>query len=42
MFSIQMIKSMKIQFAEQLCQIGFIASTDPKQEAANYNSSKEF
>jgi hypothetical protein len=33
---------MKIQFAENLCQIGFIASSDPKQDAANYNSSKIF
>ncbi|CAB4044420.1 ATP-dependent RNA helicase DHX36 [Paramuricea clavata] len=39
---LQLIKNMKIQFAENLCQIGFIASSDPKQDAANYNSSKIF
>ena len=33
---------MKVQFAEHLKHIGFIASTDPKQESANYNTGKGF
>ena len=35
-----MIKNMKTQFADHLCQIGFISSNNPKNEDANYNSSK--
>ena len=35
---LQLINNMKTQFAEHLRDIGFITSSDPKQEAANYNS----
>mgnify|MGYP002803825931 CR=1 FL=1 len=38
---LQLIKNMKTQFAEHLREIGFITSSDPKQETANYNSNNE-
>ena len=33
-----MMKNMKTQFAEHLCQIGFVSSSNPKDPDANFNS----